>query len=144
MTTQPPLIAVVDDEATVRTMLRRTLEVADYAVATFEDGPAFLAQLGATAPDCVVLDVHMPGLSGLGVRDRLRALGVHVPVVFITASDDVDAGSCLAGPADIEVLRKPFTSHALLHAVLRAVAGHPDGADCADCAACRDRAGGTA
>ena len=112
-----PFIAVVDDESPVRTMLGRLLRLADYRVASFASGEAFLASLGTQRPACVVLDIHMPGLSGLDVQSRMRAADIQVPVVFITASDDValDRSAFMAGA--VRLLRKPFSSDELLEAI---------------------------
>ena len=84
-------------------MLGRVLRHADYEVAAFASGEDFLASLALRVPACVILDVHMPGLSGFDVKSRLRAMGCDVPAIFITASDDraldrsvLDAGGALA------------------------------------------------
>ena len=110
-------VAVVDDEAPVRTALGRLLRLADYEVAAFACGEEFLESLAARRPDCVVLDVHMPRLTGFDVQAKMRAASVDVPVIFITASDDpgIDESARQAGSAC--VLRKPFGSDALLAAV---------------------------
>ena len=107
---------MVDDEASVRTALRRLLRLADYEVAVFGSGEEFLASLATQRPDCAILDVHMPGVSGFDVRAQLRATHVDVPVVFITASDDI-ALDRAAFDAGGTLLRKPFSNDALLDAV---------------------------
>jgi FixJ family two-component response regulator len=112
-----PFVAVVDDEAPVRTALGRLLRLADYDVATFESGEAFLASIGARRPDCVVLDVHMPGLSGFDVQSRLKAAHVDIPVVYITASDDPDLDRQSLTAGGRELLRKPFSNVELLAAI---------------------------
>jgi len=117
-------IAVVDDEASVRTALRRLLRLADYDVATFECGESFLSSLTALRPDCAILDVHMPGISGFDVSARLRAAHIDLPVVFITASDDV-ALEQAALNAGCALLRKPFSNDALLDAVGAALRSKP-------------------
>lgn len=113
---------MVDDEAPVRVALRRLLRLADYAVTTFESGEAFLASLDTAQPDCVLLDVHMPGITGLVVHARMRAAHVAVPVVFITASDTLDVEQS-ANAAGAQLLRKPFSNDALLVAVATAIRG---------------------
>jgi FixJ family two-component response regulator len=120
------LIAVVDDEGSVRTMLRRVLRVADYEVATFPSGEEFMASLPIALPACVILDVHMPGLSGFDVQRRLRAAGVRVPVVMITASDDSSLGGAAKAAGASCLLHKPFSSQALLDALDDAVVGQSD------------------
>ena len=109
-------IAVVDDEGAVRTALRRLLRLADYTVAEFATGEEFLASLEARRPECAVLDVHMPGLSGFDVCARMRAAHVEVPVVFITASDEREIER-LASQSGGRLLRKPFSSDDLLAAI---------------------------
>lgn len=110
-----PLIAVVDDEQAVRTMLRRVLRLAAYDVADFASGEAFLASLDTVLPACAVVDVHMPGLSGFEVEYHLHAGGVQVPMVFITASDDRRLDGASATGA--QLLRKPFSTDDLLSAI---------------------------
>jgi FixJ family two-component response regulator len=112
-----PFIAVVDDESPVRTMLGRVLRLADYRVNAFASGEEFLASLTARLPACAILDVHMPGLSGLDVQARMRATRIEVPVVFITASDDLALDSLALEAGAVGLLRKPFSSDELLEAV---------------------------
>lgn len=125
MTSVDPCIAVVDDEASVRTMLGRLLRLADYQVAAFAGGEEFLASLAESRPDCVILDVHMPGLSGFDVQSRLRAAHIHVPVVFITASDDLALGRTAEEAGGVRLLRKPFSNDELLDAIGIALRGKP-------------------
>jgi FixJ family two-component response regulator len=125
--TDRPLIAVVDDEAGVRTMLRRVLRHADYEVAAFASGEDFLASLAAHVPGCVVLDVHMPGLSGLEAHSRMRSLGFAVPAIFITASDDRTLDHKVLDAKGVALLRKPFPSDRLLEAVDSALRGGSTG-----------------
>ena len=110
-------IAVVDDEAQVRVALRRLLRLAKYDVATYDSGDEFLASLAHHVPDCALVDVNMPGLSGLQVLQRLQAERVALPVVVITASDDggVERDALQAG--GLRVLHKPFGQDELLAAV---------------------------
>ena len=117
-----PAVAVVDDEAPVRVALRRLLRLADYNVTTFESGEEFLASLDTAQPDCVLLDVHMPGITGLVVHARMKAEHIDVPVVFITASDTLDIEQS-ANAAGAQLLRKPFSNDALLVAVAAAIRG---------------------
>ncbi len=109
-------VAVVDDEAPVRIALGRLLRLAEYEVSAFASGEEFLASLATSLPACVLLDVHMPGLTGFDVTKRMRAEHIDIPVVFITASDapDVDQAAAQSGA---RLLRKPFSNDALLAAV---------------------------
>jgi FixJ family two-component response regulator len=112
-----PIIAVVDDESPMRTMLGRLLKLAGYEVAAYASGEEFLASLGGCLPGCAVLDIHMPGLSGLEVQAELRNAGIEIPVVFITASDEHALDRSAAEQHVTRVLRKPFSSEELLGAV---------------------------
>ena len=118
-----PCVAVVDDEAQGRSALRRLLRLTDYEVEEFASGEAFLASLEARHPDCVVLDVHMPGLSGFDVQARLQATHADVPVIFITASDDPDLDRRAREAGGHKLLRKPFSNDELLAAVGAALQG---------------------
>ncbi len=106
-------------------MLGRLLRLADYQVAAFAGGEEFLASLAESRPDCVILDVHMPGLSGFDVQSRLRAAHIHVPVVFITASDDLALGRTAEEAGGVRLLRKPFSNDELLDAIGIALRGKP-------------------
>jgi len=121
-----PYVAVVDDEAPVRTALGRLLRLADYEVGAFASGEEFIAALAVRRPDCAVLDVNMPGLTGMDVQARLKAANIHLPVVFITASDD-PAFEQLARESGSALLRKPFSNDVLLQAVVRALGKQPGG-----------------
>jgi FixJ family two-component response regulator len=121
------IVAVVDDESPVRTMLGRVLRMAGYRVTPFAAGEDLLASLQVQPLACVVLDVHMPGLTGLEVHARLRAARCDVPVVFITASDDAEIDTA-ARKLAARLLRKPFSSDELVQAVGVAIADHRAGA----------------
>ena len=113
-------ILVVDDERAVRDSLERALRLEGYEVATAEDGGAGLAVLAAGGADAVVLDILMPGTSGLDVCRRLRADGDRTPVLMLTARAEVsDRVAGLDAGAD-DYLVKPFALEELL-ARLRAL-----------------------
>lgn len=125
MKSAEPCVAVVDDEPSVCTALRRLLRLADYDVTVFASGDAFLASLDARRPDCVILDVHMAGLSGFDVQSRLKAAHVEVPVVFITASDDLALDRAVVEAGGLRLLRKPFSNDELLDSVGAALHAEP-------------------
>ena len=110
-----PLVAVVDDEEPIRKALTRLLRSAGLDVESFLSGSAFLESILSHRPDCVVLDLHMPVMSGFDVQARLADSGV--PVVIITGHDsDETRARALAGhPA--AYLRKPVNDQVLLDAI---------------------------
>src|SRR2546421_6868595 len=107
-------ILVVDDDAPIRRMLDRTLTAEGYAVATAADGGEALEAVERSTPHLLVLDVAMPGVDGLAVSRRLRAKGLAVPVLLLTARDSVrDRVAGLDAGAD-DYLVKPFATEELL------------------------------
>jgi two-component system response regulator MprA len=101
-------LLVVDDDALIRRMLTRTLAAEGYAVEAVADGGAALAAVERSVPDAVVLDVAMPGVDGLAVTRRLRAKGLRVPILLLTARDALrDRVDGLDAGAD-DYLVKPF------------------------------------
>ena len=122
MKTDGPLIAVVDDEESVRKAIGRLMDSAGFEVETFTGGAEFLASLEKRRPDCVVLDLHMPQVSGFDVQSRLGQLLLRIPVVVITGRDNEETNErALAGGA-IAYLRKPVDDRLLLDAISNAVA----------------------
>ncbi len=116
------LIAVVEDDARVRMALERLLACVGYAVRGYTSGTDFLAQPLQREPDCLVLDLHMPGLSGLDVQARLAASGRTVPVVVITAQDtQAERKRALAAGATA-YLCKPVDRDELTGAIEHAIA----------------------
>jgi two-component system response regulator MprA len=115
-------VLVADDDGPIRRMLERTLAGEGFSVTTVGDGGAALAAVERSVPDVIVLDVAMPGLDGLAVCRRLRAKGIAVPVLLLTARDAVaERVSGLEAGAD-DYLVKPFASEELvarLQALLR-------------------------
>ncbi|WP_340119805.1 response regulator [Pelagibius sp. 7325] len=121
MSKQPLRVAVVDDDSSVRRALQRILTVLDVSVEAFASGEDFLQSLGMLRPDCVVLDLHMPGLSGLEVQQRLKKLDERLPVVIVTGHHEpgMRRRCLLAGAAGY--LRKPIDGEVLRHAIDLAV-----------------------
>jgi FixJ family two-component response regulator len=117
-----PLIAVIDDEEAVRKALRRLLQAAGLAVETFSGGGEFLASLTAHRPDCAVLDLHMPDMTGFDVLKRLAEMSAGVPVVVMTGHDSPDAEECAIRDGAAAYLRKPINDRLLLDTIAAAIA----------------------
>jgi len=107
-------VLVVDDDAPIRRMLERTLRAEGYDVAGAANGGEALAAVERSVPDLIILDVAMPGLDGLAVCRRLRARGLALPILLLTARDAVtDRVEGLDAGAD-DYLVKPFAAEELL------------------------------
>jgi FixJ family two-component response regulator len=115
------LVGVVDDDESGRAALGSLIRSAGYMCAVFPSAEAFLAAGGFAGPHCMILDVHMPGLSGLELQARLRQMKSPIRVIFITAYwNDETRQSALRGGA-VAFLHKPFQGEALLDAIRSAL-----------------------
>lgn len=85
------VIAVVDDDPSVREGLSSLIRSAGLQVETFASAQEFLARPGAETPSCLVLDLQLPGLSGLDLQKRMAEVGVEIPIVFLTGHGNVPA-----------------------------------------------------
>ena len=114
-------IVVVEDDTGLRKALGRVLSVAGFSTRTFADAEQLLEASAANSAACLVLDVHLPLLSGFELYERLRSeSGIRPPAVFISAHDEPDARQ-LATSAGAAYLPKPFAGRQLLVAVKRAI-----------------------
>lgn len=118
---QVPVIAIVDDDASVCRSLRRLLRSAGYTVATFASAGEFLDALPGTRPACLILDIHLSGMSGFELQERLMTDGVSIPIVFITAHDDALTRGRIERSGVAGHLWKPFDDQALVDAIRKAV-----------------------
>lgn len=126
MVTTRPRVAVVDDDGSVRKALQRLLRASDVDADTFASAQDFLAWLPhATPPDCLILDLQMPGTSGLELQRQLVRAGLQVPVVVITGHDEpgMQTRSLAAGAR--AYLRKPLEAGTLLAAIAAAIEPGP-------------------
>jgi FixJ family two-component response regulator len=114
------LIAVVDDDASILRALQRLLVSNGFAVKTFDSGDALRASDDLDRIDCVILDIHLNGLSGFDVQEQLVKAGRVLPIIFITANDDA-ATRERARHAASQYLPKPFDERALIEAVYLAL-----------------------
>lgn len=117
MDTSFPWVAVVDDEAAVRRALVRLLRSAGIPAQAFDTGADLLAALRTRPPCCVVLDVHMPAMSGFDVQEQLVQASPHTGVVFVTGRPDPEDLVRALRLRPLAYLRKPADGRALLAAV---------------------------
>ena len=119
-----PLIAIVDDEEHIRKALRRLLVSAGLDVETFRSGAEFLDSLRTQRPDCVVLDLHMPLMSGFAVQARLAEAGERIPVLIITGHDSPETRDQALLGQPVAYLAKPVNDKELLDAIELALASN--------------------
>ncbi len=116
-----PLISIVDDDDSVRESLRGLLRSVRFGVEVFASAEEFLISARAPETDCLILDVRMPGMSGLDLQQRLAASHPEVPIIFITSHEDEDLKSRALNGGAVDYLLKPFSEEALLNAVQTAL-----------------------
>jgi len=121
--TSRAFIGVVDDDASILRALQRLLGAAGFTVQTFGSGEELLASKQLDRFQCLVLDVHLTGLSGFDVQERLNETRHFIPIVFITAHDDATTRERARRTATSQYLRKPFDEQSLIAAIQTAVAG---------------------
>jgi len=127
MDSHSPLIAVVDDEASICRALLRLLRVSNYQAVAFSSPLLFLESLAARVPDCVVLDLQMPEMTGVELQQRLLLLPEPPPVIIVTAHDEPKTRDrCLALGA-VRYLRKPIESDLLVGSIQQAVSAKRNG-----------------
>jgi FixJ family two-component response regulator len=117
-----PVVFVVDDDPSVRKSLTRVMTRAGYTVQTFASARDFMARTPFEGPCCVVLDVRMPGLTGLDLQEALGGTGRPIPIVFITGHGDISMSVRAMKAGAVDFLTKPFDVASLLAAIERAVA----------------------
>jgi FixJ family two-component response regulator len=121
-TGRSPVICVVDDDDSLLRALRRLLDATGFRVETFSSAEAFLgSRHRGGGADCLVLDVHLGGLSGLDLQEQLATSGVRMPVIIITAHDDQPTRERARRAGAVEYLRKPFDDDSLIAAIHRAI-----------------------
>jgi FixJ family two-component response regulator len=114
-------VFVVDDDASVREALGGLLRSAGLGVATYASAQEFLAGPRAEGPSCLVLDVQLPGLSGLDLQRRLAEIDLEIPIIFITGHGDVPTSVRAMKAGAVEFLTKPFGDDDLLTAIREAI-----------------------
>jgi FixJ family two-component response regulator len=121
------LVSIVDDDESLRRSVKNLLTSVGFQVETFASAEAFLESAHRADTRCVVLDLRMPGMSGLDLLMHLAATGSPIPVVILTAHSDDEARRRMLQAGAVAFLGKPFHGEALLGAVRRALAENPGG-----------------
>jgi FixJ family two-component response regulator len=116
-----PRVAIVDDDPSVRKALARLLTAASFEVDCFASAQDFLGRPGAETPGCLVLDLQLPGLSGLDLQKRMAEVGLEIPIVFLTGHGNIPASVQAMKAGAVEFLTKPFDEHELLQAIQEAI-----------------------
>jgi FixJ family two-component response regulator len=122
MSAEGAVVFVVDDDASVRNSLRRLITSVGLAIEVFETAPAFLAAPRQDAPACLVLDVRLPGKSGLDLQRELARMDATLPIIFLTGHADVPMSVRAMKAGAVEFLTKPFREQDLLDAIAQAIA----------------------
>ena len=107
MTTRAATVFIVDDDASARTGLGRLVRAAGYDVKLYADASAFLATVGETPNACIVLDMRMPGLTGVSLQAELASKGISAPVIVVTADEDPDTRHRARETGAVAFFRKP-------------------------------------
>jgi FixJ family two-component response regulator len=123
MAKERSLTYVIDDDASVRKAFGRLLRSANLDAETFSSAEEFLSSPKQKENACIIIDIRMPGLSGFDLQQRLSAEGIKIPVIVISASDDVETRERARELGAIAFFRKPIDDQALLDAIWWAIPG---------------------
>src|ERR1700751_2373573 len=117
-----PLVCVIDDESSIREILSSLLRSAGLKVQAFSSAQEFLASATRDALSCLVLDVQLPGISGLDLQQELASGDVQIPIIFLTGHGDIPMSVRAIKAGALEFLTKPFDDEYLLEAIRKAIA----------------------
>lgn len=112
-----PLISIVDDDESVRGALKSLIESVGFRTEVFSSGEDFLNSDRSGDTDCLIVDVRMPGMSGLELQERLNAVHSLIPLIFMSAHGDEEARARALQAGAIDFLQKPFSANSLFRAI---------------------------
>ena len=115
------MVFVIDDDESIRESLRSLLRSVGLGVETFASAQEFLQSARPDVPACLILDVRMPGLSGLDLQRDLAEANIHIPIIFITGHGDIPMSVRAMKAGAVEFLTKPFRDQDLLDAIQQAL-----------------------
>jgi FixJ family two-component response regulator len=118
-----PLISIIDDDRAVREALQRMLRSYGFSVTVFASAEEFLTSPELAQASCLIIDMWMPGMTGLALHQRLVAQGCRIPTILITARPTNGERDRAVATGVISYLAKPFSEHILLETVREALAG---------------------
>jgi FixJ family two-component response regulator len=121
MTTGAPTVFVIDDDDLVRAAIKGMLKSVGLQAETFQTAQQFLCGKRPDGPSCLILDVELPGISGLDLQRELTAAGIRIPIIFITGHGDIPMGVKAMKSGAVEFLTKPFRDEDLLNAIHQAL-----------------------
>ena len=121
MRQEPATVFVVDDDEAVRGSMKLLLKTLDLPAQTFGSAQEFLATFDASRRGCLVLDIRMPGMSGLELQEELNTRGAMLPIIFITGHGDVPMAVEAMQRGAMDFLQKPFRDHDLLDRIAKAL-----------------------
>jgi FixJ family two-component response regulator len=121
MTEPEPIVLVVDDDASMRRGLEKLLRSVNLDVATFASAAELMCQLPPEGPACLILDLRLPGMSGLELQQRLEAAGHRLPIIFLTGHATVPVSVRALKNGALDFLQKPVEEQVLLDAIHRAL-----------------------
>jgi FixJ family two-component response regulator len=116
-------ISVVDDDESVRESLQGLLKSVGFGVSSFNSAEAFLESESIPSTECLILDLRMPGMSGIDLQRELMGRDLRIPIIFVTAHYDATIRSQVLAEGALACLRKPFAEKELLDAVESALGG---------------------
>lgn len=116
-----PTVFVIDDDESMRAVLQSGMQSIGLAVETYPSAQAFLDYCDASRPGCLVLDMRMPGMSGLELQETLKAKGVTLPVIFLTGHGDVTNAVRAMRQGAVDFMEKPFNVQVLLDLIQKCV-----------------------
>ena len=116
-------ITIIDDDPSIRKSLSRILSVSGYEVFKYASADEFLATKLEIIPDCILLDIHMPGMSGMKLQKKLAAQNLDIPTIFLTGHGDIVTSVTAMKRGAADYLEKPVDSEDLLNAISTAIAG---------------------
>ena len=116
------IIFVVDDDTSLRNAVKRLIRTLVFTVETFDSAQAFLTHEPHDGPACLVLDIRMPGTSGIQLQERLAKAGVQMPIIFITGHGNIPMSVKAMKAGAVDFIEKPFEDQQLIDAIHVAIA----------------------